>query len=65
MDILEDFYTIKVLEDGYHFSSSDVYYLIPADLYIDNKNYIKSLPTTQSQCQRHQRVDLEKEGRTY
>ncbi|XJO76015.1 hypothetical protein BDV3_006595 [Batrachochytrium dendrobatidis] len=44
MGILEDYYTPKVLEDTYLFSSSVVYKSIPADSYNSYKAYIKSLP---------------------
>ncbi|KAJ3111551.1 Dynein heavy chain 1, axonemal [Phlyctochytrium bullatum] len=44
MNILEDFYTPKVLDDGYKFSVSDTYYSIPADSWLSYKNYIKALP---------------------
>ncbi|KAI8926816.1 dnah1 protein [Entophlyctis helioformis] len=44
MNILEDFYTPKVLEDGYQFSSSDIYKSIPAESYNAYRSYIKSMP---------------------
>ena len=44
MNILEDFYTPKVIEDNYQFSSSDVYRSIPAESYNSYKTYIKSFP---------------------
>ncbi|KAJ3214893.1 Dynein heavy chain 1, axonemal [Dinochytrium kinnereticum] len=44
MNILEDYYTPKVLDDGYRFSFSDIYYSIPADSWLSYKNYIKGLP---------------------
>jgi dynein heavy chain len=45
MNILEDYYCDPVLEDGYQFSTSDVYYSIPvAEGYTGYKNYLKSLP---------------------
>ena len=45
MSILQDFYTPKVLEDGYRFSTSPTYYSIPGDDgYLGYRNYIKSLP---------------------
>ena len=44
MCILEDYYTPEALKDGYKFSSSTLYYSIPAENYTSYKNYIKSLP---------------------
>ncbi|TPX59753.1 hypothetical protein SpCBS45565_g07659 [Spizellomyces sp. 'palustris'] len=44
MNILEDYCNVKVLEDGYRFSSSDLYYSIPADNYNAYRNYIRGLP---------------------
>ena len=48
MNILEDYYTPKALDDGYKFSSSDVYYSIPAESFSSYKNYIKGLPIDES-----------------
>ncbi|KAI8820875.1 dynein heavy chain and region D6 of dynein motor-domain-containing protein [Fimicolochytrium jonesii] len=44
MNILEDFCNPKVLDDGYRFSSSDVYFSIPPDNYNGYRNYVKGLP---------------------
>nr|KAJ3421411.1 Dynein heavy chain 1, axonemal [Polyrhizophydium stewartii] len=44
MNILEDYYTPRVLEDTYRFSTSEVYRSIPAESYNAYKAYIKSLP---------------------
>jgi dynein heavy chain, axonemal len=44
MNILEDYYTPKVLDDGYKYSTSDVYVSIPADSLSTYKTYIKGLP---------------------
>ncbi|KAI9209204.1 dynein heavy chain and region D6 of dynein motor-domain-containing protein, partial [Polychytrium aggregatum] len=44
MSILEDYYSPKALDDGYRFSTSEVYFSIPAEGYNAYKNYIKSLP---------------------
>ncbi|KAJ1569497.1 Dynein heavy chain 1, axonemal [Cladochytrium tenue] len=44
MNILEDYYTPKVLDDGHRFSVSETYHSIPADNLGAYKNYIKSLP---------------------
>ncbi|KAJ1570091.1 Dynein heavy chain 1, axonemal [Nowakowskiella sp. JEL0078] len=42
--ILEDFYSPKVIDDMHCFSSSDIYYSIPADNFGAYRNYIKGLP---------------------
>lgn len=44
MCILEDFYTPEVLKDGYKFSSSSIYYSIPAESHNAYKTYIKGFP---------------------
>ena len=44
MSILEDFYSEKVLEPDYRFSTSAIYKSIPAESYNSYKNYIKQLP---------------------
>lgn len=44
MNILEDYYCLAVLEDGYQFSTSQIYYSLPVDNYSGYKNYLKSLP---------------------
>jgi dynein heavy chain len=44
MNILEDYYTPKAVDDGYKFSFSDVYVSIPAENLLAYKNYMKSLP---------------------
>ncbi|KAI8841134.1 dynein heavy chain and region D6 of dynein motor-domain-containing protein [Chytriomyces cf. hyalinus JEL632] len=44
MNILDDFYTPRALDDSYKFSTSDVYSSIPADNLNAYKNYIKQLP---------------------
>lgn len=45
MNILEDYYNLKALEDGYRFSSSsEVFVSIPAESFQAYKNYIKGLP---------------------
>ena len=44
MSILDDYYTPKVLQDGYKFSSSPIYESISGETYSDYKNYIKQLP---------------------
>ncbi|KAI9104654.1 dynein heavy chain and region D6 of dynein motor-domain-containing protein [Phlyctochytrium arcticum] len=43
-NILEDYCNPKVLEDGYKFSASELYYSIPADNYNAYRNYMRSLP---------------------
>jgi dynein heavy chain len=48
MNIIEDFYNPKVLEDMYPFSGSSVYYSIPAEGYAAYKNYIKQLPINET-----------------
>ncbi|KAJ3125137.1 Dynein heavy chain 1, axonemal [Nowakowskiella sp. JEL0407] len=42
--ILEDFYSPKVLEDHHRFSTSDIYYSLPADNFVAYRNYIRGLP---------------------
>ena len=45
MNILNDYYTPQVLEDGYQFSNSDVYFSLPADGGLAGyRTYIKGLP---------------------
>ncbi|RKO89233.1 dynein heavy chain and region D6 of dynein motor-domain-containing protein [Blyttiomyces helicus] len=44
MNILDDYYCPKVLEDGYRFSSSEVYVSIPPEGYLAYRNYIRQLP---------------------
>jgi dynein heavy chain len=44
MNILEDYYCLDVLQDGYKFSTSPIYYSIPSDSYLGYKNYLKGLP---------------------
>jgi dynein heavy chain len=44
MCILEDYYTPEALKEGYKFSSSPIYYSVPAENYAAYRNYIKSLP---------------------
>ncbi|KAI9349443.1 dynein heavy chain and region D6 of dynein motor-domain-containing protein [Zopfochytrium polystomum] len=44
MNILEDYYTPKVIDDGYRFSMSEIYYSIPGENLSAYKNYIKTLP---------------------
>ncbi|KAJ3073482.1 Dynein heavy chain 1, axonemal [Podochytrium sp. JEL0797] len=44
MNILDDFYTPRSLDDGYKFSTSEVYVSIPAENLNSYRAYIKSLP---------------------
>lgn len=48
MNILEDYYTPAVLEDGYTFSASKIYYSIPAENGSAYKAYLKGLPLEES-----------------
>lgn len=43
-NILEDYYTPKVLDDSYRFSTSDIYYSTQAENLAHYRNYIKGLP---------------------
>ena len=44
MNILEDYYNPRALEEDYQFSPSPIYHSIAGETYNDFKNYIKQLP---------------------
>ncbi|RKP19398.1 hypothetical protein ROZALSC1DRAFT_14025, partial [Rozella allomycis CSF55] len=48
MTLLEDYYNPQAINDNYKFSSSDIYYSIPAESIQSYKNYIKQLPLEDS-----------------